>query len=81
VAESDPIRSAWRKSTASGSGDCVEVALLGDTVLVRHSRRPSAPVLTFSHGEWIAFTTGVRNGEFDLTPPARSPDQSTRQDP
>jgi predicted secreted Zn-dependent protease len=73
VAEPDPAESAWRKSTASESGDCLEVAIHKEFVLVRHSRHPSGPALTFSHGEWAAFTTGVRNGEFDYDPRAGEP--------
>lgn len=68
----------WRKSTASGTGNCVEVSFVGEFVLMRHSRSPQGPTLSFSHSEWEAFLTGVRNGEFDtekfrsLQPPARS---------
>ena len=58
----------WQKSSASGgvNGDCVEVAFVGDSVLVRHSHNPTGPVLTFTHSEWRAFLTGMHNGEFDL---------------
>jgi hypothetical protein len=68
VATSGPAHDAWRKSSASESGDCVEVAFVGQFVLLRHSRRPSGPTLTFSWGEWAAFLIGVRSGEFDLGP-------------
>lgn len=58
----------WRKSAASGGeGNCVEVALSGGLVLVRHSGQPSGPVLSFSPSEWSAFLSGASNGEFDLT--------------
>ncbi len=56
----------WRKSKASDAGNCVEVALGGESVLIRHSRNPSGLVLSFSRSEWIAFLRGVRGGEFDL---------------
>jgi hypothetical protein len=68
VAESDPAHTVWRKSTASASSDCVEVAFTGKAVLVRHSHHPSGPVLTFSRPAWAAFLAGVRNGEFDPDP-------------
>ena len=55
----------WRKSTASGDTNCVEVSLAGESVLMRHSRSPHGPVLSFSRPEWEAFLTGVRDGEFD----------------
>jgi Domain of unknown function (DUF397) len=55
----------WFKSSYSnGSGECVEVALLGDAVAMRDSKDPAGPVLTFTPGEWDAFVRGVRTGEF-----------------
>lgn len=58
----------WRKSLASATGDCVEVATLGSTVLVRNSREPAASQLVFSESEWRAFIVGAHRGEFDLLP-------------
>lgn len=65
VADSEQARIVWRKSTASNETGCAEVAFDGDTVLMRHSKNPSGPVLTFSLAEWAAFVTGMRRGEFD----------------
>lgn len=67
VAESAAGQSAvvWRKSTASSSGDCVEVAFSHEAVLVRHAQNGAGPVLSFTLAEWNAFLTGARNGEFD----------------
>lgn len=39
---------AWKKSTASGSGGCVEVARSGEMLLVRDSKNPSGSNFTFS---------------------------------
>ena len=66
MANPDPANIVWRKSTASGASECVEVAFCAEAVLVRHSRRPWAP-LSFSRPEWMAFLAGVRDGEFDLS--------------
>lgn len=67
MTDSESADDVWRKSTSSGSsGECVEVALAADAVLVRHSHDPSGPVLSFSHSEWKAFLVGARDGEFDL---------------
>lgn len=55
----------WRKSSASGGGNCVEVAVAGDVVFVRNSKDQSAPPQAFLGSEWDAFLVGVRNGEFD----------------
>lgn len=62
-----PAAAVWRKSTRSNTiGECVEVAHLADRGrAVRDSKDPTGPALTCSPGEWAAFTTGIRNGEFD----------------
>ena len=65
MADSEQARILWRKSTASATGNCAEVAFDGDVVLMRHSQNPSGPVLIFSRAEWTAFVTGVLRGEFD----------------
>ena len=59
----------WRKSTASAQGNCVEVSFADESVLMRNSRNPEGPVLSFTHSEWEAFLTGVRNSEFDILSP------------
>lgn len=66
LTESERADLVWQKSTASGAGDCVEVAFNEAAVLVRSSRQPSGPVLSFTVSEWDAFLAGARNGEFDL---------------
>ncbi len=66
MADSERADIVWRKSVASGSnGDCVEVAFTDKSVLMRHSKNPLGPQLSFSYSEWAAFLTGVRHGEFD----------------
>jgi hypothetical protein len=60
----------WRKSSYSGSngGGCVEVTQLPAAVLaVRDSKDPDGPKLAFSPADWLAFVTGVKAGEFDLS--------------
>ncbi len=68
MTDSAPADGEWRKSQASDAhgGECVEVLLNEFAVQVRHSHRPAGLVLSFSHAEWNAFLSGVRNGEFDL---------------
>ena len=57
----------YTKSSYSDSGMCVEVCLLDDgTVGLRDSKDRSKPPHLFSRGEWSAFVSGVRAGEFDL---------------
>jgi hypothetical protein len=56
----------WRKSRASGSGNCVEVAAGHGSVYVRDSKAPDAGALVFTPSEWTAFLAGVDAGEFTL---------------
>lgn len=65
MAESGQHGIEWRKSESSQATDCVEVAFVDQSVLVRNSRDPAGPVLSFTHSEWSAFLTGARNGTFD----------------
>lgn len=57
----------WCKSSYSGTaGNCVEVAAVdnGRARVVRDSKKPTGPTLTFTIAEWSAFTAGVGVGEF-----------------
>ncbi|MEV4703647.1 DUF397 domain-containing protein [Actinoplanes sp. NPDC049316] len=58
---------AWRKSSKCANGTCVEVARVGDdTYLIRDSKQPEAPALSFTKEEWVAFVEGVQAGEFQF---------------
>lgn len=57
----------WRKSSRSGSnGQCVEVMDTGADVMVRDSKNPTGPALTFTRDEWRAFIGGVQDHEFTI---------------
>ncbi|MEU7902754.1 DUF397 domain-containing protein [Actinoplanes sp. NPDC049118] len=56
----------WRKSTRSSSGNCVEVMTDPAAVLVRDSKNPDGPVLSFTRATFGDFLSGVRGSEFDL---------------
>jgi hypothetical protein len=56
----------FRKSSASGTNGCVEVAKSNDIIRVRDSKNTEGSVLTFTHTEWIAFLKGVKNDEFEV---------------
>ena len=61
----DLTPAVWRKSTySSNQGQCVEVAQLPGVYGVRDSKDPAGAVLAFTPGQWSAFTTGVRAGDF-----------------
>ena len=57
----------WKSKRSNGSGgDCVEVAdLPGGSRAVRDSKNPTGTALMFAAAEWVAFTAGVRAGDFD----------------
>ena len=58
---------AWRKSSASaGQGECVEVAISGQSVLARDSRDTAGAVLAFSAAQWLGLMRRIRNGETGL---------------
>jgi hypothetical protein len=62
----DVAPTAWRKSSYSGNGNCVEVAFVDHHVAVRDSKNRNGPVIMFTPDEWDAFLRGARDGEFDL---------------
>lgn len=57
---------AWKKSSFSATGDCVEVRLGVKAVQVRDSKDPEGAQLEFSRTEWVAFLKGLEVGEFGL---------------
>ncbi len=58
-------RFAWQK--ACGGGACVEIAPgPGGAVLIRDSKDPEGPMLTFSRDEWDRFAAGVKDDLFVL---------------
>jgi hypothetical protein len=61
LAESEEQSIAWRKSTASNSGSCVEVAIHDGSVLVRDSMNPVRAVLKLSPTAWSAFLAFTRS--------------------
>jgi uncharacterized protein DUF397 len=58
-----PVTVIFQRACEGGS--CVEVALGGDGVMVRDSKDPAGPVLSFTMQEWVEFLYGVRMGMFD----------------
>jgi Domain of unknown function (DUF397) len=50
---------AWRKSTASNTGGCVEVAVVGGSVLIRDSGNPDGVVLRHPGASWSAFLAWI----------------------
>ncbi|HEX9999715.1 MAG TPA: DUF397 domain-containing protein [Actinoplanes sp.] len=55
---------AWRTSSKSASGNCVEVAAQAGQVYVRDSKDPDGPMLAFDREAWRAFIAFVREADF-----------------
>jgi hypothetical protein len=52
---------AWRKSTASNTQGCVEVAVVDGSVLIRDSANPNGAVLELPPVAWSLFLTRTRS--------------------
>jgi Domain of unknown function (DUF397). len=64
MAALDLTGAVWRKSTrSSGSGNCVEIAELGDLVAIRDSKDPNGGALVFTLDAWQTFVHAVKVGE------------------
>lgn len=59
------LSNAWKRSSHCSLDDCVEVRHDNGKVMLRHSKAPEGPVLTYSLDEWRAFVQGVQGHEFD----------------
>lgn len=53
----------WRKSSFSVNGDCVEVALQGDSVLVRDSKNPDSGAISFPRSVWRDFIEVIKGSD------------------
>ncbi len=57
----------WTKSSFSRMDlDCVDVKHSPGAILVRNSKVPDGPFVSFTEAEWLAFIAGVKADEFDL---------------
>ena len=62
----DISQAVFRKSTFSDGGEgCVEAATLSTSRLVRDSKDPDGPTLSFTPSAWTAFIKDVKQGKFD----------------
>jgi hypothetical protein len=55
VRRRDRLGPEWRTSSRSETGACVEVKYVDGAVLVRNSRNPAGPVLSFTPEQWRTF--------------------------
>jgi hypothetical protein len=55
-----------KSSYSDGERACMEVAADGAAgFVVRDSKNPTGPILSFTGAEWTAFLAGASDGEFD----------------
>jgi hypothetical protein len=58
----------WRKSSHSqgqGEGECVEVAGVADTAMIRDSKAPEGPRLAFARAGLRDLISDVKAGRYD----------------
>jgi Domain of unknown function (DUF397) len=68
VADLEQVPLRWRKSVASGGGNCVEVAWGADgRVFIRDSKDPLGPVLSLTPSQWGEFLTCLRGEKYDFS--------------
>jgi hypothetical protein len=58
--QDDQVSPPWRKARACGNSACVEFALVGEMRLVRDSKNPDGPWLTFDGPGWSAFVGALK---------------------
>jgi hypothetical protein len=58
-------RPTWRKSRYSiANGECVEVAVAHDGIMVRDSASPTSPVIRYTAWAWTNFLIAAKTGQF-----------------
>jgi hypothetical protein len=65
AAKSEIESMAWLRTRLCSSSNCVEVVASGNRVLIRDGKEIDGPILSFTPGEWPAFVTGIKAGDFD----------------
>ncbi len=55
----------WRMASRCDAGQCVEIGILGDGVLIRNSADRYGERLAMSRDKWQEFVAGVKDGDFD----------------
>jgi hypothetical protein len=53
----------WRKARKCDGGACVEIAKLGETIMVRNSTTPDE-IISTSRNQWLHFLVWVREDSF-----------------
>jgi Domain of unknown function (DUF397) len=52
----------WRIAKRCDGGQCVEIGILGEVVMIRDSADPYGIRIVLSHNEWREFVASVKDG-------------------
>ena len=52
----------WRIAKRCDGGQCVEIGILGEVVMIRDSADPDGIRIAVSHKEWLEFVANVKDG-------------------
>lgn len=66
MGDTPPPPPVWRTSSRCGNGNCVAISTNGHCVLMRDTKDPASPILTFGRAQWRDFLAGIKANEFDM---------------
>jgi Domain of unknown function (DUF397) len=55
----------WHVARRCDNGQCVQIGIRGESVLIRSSADPDGRYVILSRDEWRVFVAGVKDGDFD----------------
>jgi predicted secreted Zn-dependent protease len=55
----------WRTALSCNGGQCVQVAVSEQMVVIGDTKSPDGPFLSYTPAEWRDFVSGVKKGDFD----------------
>jgi hypothetical protein len=59
----NPAAVVWHKSSFSANGDCIEVAIQDDSVLIRDTKNRSGGTVSASSSAWQEFIQGIQSNK------------------
>jgi hypothetical protein len=62
----------WRRSSRCSTGACLAFAADSDAVYVRDLKQDDGPALRLTHAAWRDLIEGIKGGEFNAGPGART---------
>jgi hypothetical protein len=59
----NPTAVVWHKSSFSANGDCIEVAIQDDSVLIRDTKNRNGGTISASSSAWQEFIQGIQRNK------------------